>query len=140
VLELKQIFCVVSLLFFSVSCSSSSDKVAVSCKENFALSSAELPPESGTLTIKYLIDYKQGKVFSYDDNRMEEMKKISISPKRISFLPSYYTYGSKSIDRTSLAISGNATYVSSAGRINSVYSGTCEKTTLPNLSSSGKKI
>lgn len=116
------------------------DKVAVKCKSNFTITAEPLPPETGGSEENFLINYKDGKVFSYNDDKMVEMKQVSISPNKISFLHPPRDYGSTEIDRNSLTISTDTTSTFYGNSIHTVAKGTCSKTSLPNLSSSGKKI
>lgn len=135
----KSFLYIIPLLLIS-SCSGSQDKVAVKCKTTFTITAEPLPPETGSGEENFLIDYKQGKVYSYNDDNLVEMKNVSIAPSKISFLHPPKDYGSTEIDRSNLTISGDTTTNFYGNIINTVSKGSCSKVSLPNLSSSGKKI
>ena len=99
-----------------------------------------LPPETANETSRYLIDYKEGKVFLYNDNIVNEMKNVSLAPAKITFLQPFYDEGAVSIDRTKLTISGFTRSLLPDGSVSVERSGKCRKIALPNLSASGKQI
>jgi len=141
VLEMKKTTILLTIpLVLIASCYGAEDKVAIKCKTNFTITAEPLPPETGTSEENFLIDYKAGKVFSYDDNNMVEMKDVSISPSKISFLHPPKDFGSTAIDRNSLTIATDETKSFYGNSIHTIAKGVCTKTSLPNLSSSGKKI